>query len=133
MAGIHNRLAATVASLFAQVADKTVRRIVLSPQVATAAYSLNIDGRVYVNGVAGDTWLVAGEVANFEVRATFLSGAAMSGTFNAWQSLSSLRQWSLSRSTQGTSVSQIRIELRVAGGSTVISTALIDFEASVDA
>lgn len=109
----------------------------LWPMTATAQYLLNNSGQAQTVGEDGPSnipgeWLRAGAAADYEVRATLISGTVSSGTTGAWQSLATTRQWSRNRTTIGSSSCALTIEIRRAVDSVVVTTATITLSANVD-
>lgn len=90
------------------------------------------DGKLYkTTFTAGpkylEKWLLAGDPAAFEVRATVLSGIAPLGQpVGTWLSCDFDRAWYIQRSTVGISRSEILIEWRDAVTLTILEEATID-------
>ena len=72
-------------------------------------------------------WLVSGAAADYQIRATLMSGTApTSGTMNTWQALSSNRSWALAVGAGNDDFSTFKIEIRLAASpNTVLDTATI--------
>lgn len=104
----------------------TVTSIVSHPSSATA--TLTISGK-QVFGDDTQTWLKGG--GNYEVEATLNSGT-VSGTFGSWLNLGSPQSWSLTESSIGTKLGSVTLQIRPAGGGTVLATATFSFHAEVD-
>lgn len=77
------------------------------------------------------TWLVSGSSADFEFRATALSGTTPAGTFGSWNDAGTADcSWALNRSTDGVSTGEITIECRRKSDSAVIATCVFTFTAT---
>ena len=116
---------------------------------ASAGYILYNGGGAETYNFSGGTtfptsltgqWLVGGSVSDFSVRATissvFLNNAYTLGTFDAWLSLSTTRQWSLEAQISGSNASATGNLVMVvdiaytADTSTIIDTATITLDVS---
>lgn len=115
------------------ISDTNVNRTVTTPSTATASYSLENDGDIAVNGADDGDWITpkAAAGADYECRATVLSGSFTSGTFGSWLALNTTRTWTLVRSTIGTSTASMTLEIRRASDGTVLDSATINFSAEV--
>jgi hypothetical protein len=100
---------------------------------ATAQYGINSTKTVISTNEVVPNWLdVLGNVANFEVRMTQISGTALSSApLSTWLSCSIDRLWSLTRSGVGVTVAQGTIEIRLASSGAVLGTATVSFSAVV--
>lgn len=116
------------------IANQNVQRIVVDPADATASYALESDGDIATNLVDSGDWITpkAAAGADYECRATVVSGTFTSGTFGSWLALSSTRTWTLTQTTLGTSTASMLIEIRRASDGTVLDSATISFEATVE-
>jgi hypothetical protein len=116
------------------ISDQNVQRIVVDPADATASYALESDGDIATNLVDSGDWITpkAAAGADYECRATVVSGTFTSGTFGSWLALSSTRSWTLVRTTLGTSTASMLIEIRRASDGTVLDSATISFTATVE-
>jgi hypothetical protein len=75
-------------------------------------------------------WRTRGSNPNAYVRATLQSGATPSGTLNTWLQLNTTRQWSVTASNQGQTVtSSLLIEISLDGGNTVASSGTYTIQA----
>lgn len=107
----------------------TVTSVVSHPSSATA--TLTISGK-QVFGDNTQTWLKGGGTpSNYEVVATLNSGT-VSGTFGSGLNLGSPQSWNLTESTIGTKFGSITLQIRPAGGGTVLTAATFSFQAEVD-
>lgn len=106
---------------------------------ATAQLQLNSDGSLKetdysTNGnntltaVSGQ-WKLGGTNSDYEARMTVNTGSLTSGPTGTWDALSTTRDWTLVRSTSGVVIASCTLEIRMAGSTTVIASATIDFEA----
>lgn len=91
------------------------------PVSVEIVYSTDGKLRSTFNGnttIEGD-WVTPNSAnAEWEIRATLVSGdTPSSGSLNTWQALSSVRGWSLIRSTVGVSQSNLTFDFRRVGGS----------------
>jgi hypothetical protein len=108
---------------------------VISPVTATAVYRLRNDGDILCTGGsntvndAGD-WLVPKQGMNlFECRFTLTSGALSSGTAGVWLNLGTAREWTVARSTDGTSTAVGTLDIGYAGTSTPLKSVTITIQA----
>ena len=102
----------------------------------TSTYRLTSTGIIQISAGSPSATVDSGfwitpqtNMANFEVRATQLSGTMTTGTLNAWQNLGTSRAWTLTRASVGTSEASLLIEIRNAANSTVMDSATINFVA----
>jgi len=98
----------------------------------TAGYRLNTSGiaesRVQAAYSTIETWLVIGAASDYEVRATLVTGDALtSGTVGTWQALSASREWLITATTPS-KMSELLIEIRTTAG-VVVDSATITLEA----
>lgn len=116
----------------------TVTDSTLSPTNAIAIFRLNSNGnrQEELSGGVVNTlgpWVTPTTIAsNYESRATVISGSFTSGTFGTWQALSTSRSWNVTRTTIGTSVASMTLEIREAATLTVVASATIGFSATKD-
>lgn len=68
--------------------------------------------------------------SNFECFATVLTGSFSSGSFGSWLALTSSRTWSLTRSTTGSSVARMNLQIRRVGDSAISASADIQMTAN---
>lgn len=114
--------------------DALVISVRFQPQVGSAVYELGADGFVRhfnVNTVI-DTypWLIPqGNQADYECRATLVSGALTSGTLNVWQALSGNRSWRLTNPTNNSQTCVITVEIRRIGDTAIAGSAAITLRA----
>lgn len=114
---------------------------VLFSGTATAGWTFSTAGNVTDEGESGNhhQWYSPPETgigAGYWVRATLNSGTSPSGAALAtWLSLASVaRQWTLTRSTQGTSTCSLTISIATdAAGTNVVATGTYVITASFDA
>lgn len=102
---------------------------------ATATYGIRANGTVTssVDGVIG-TWINdATQVANYWVRATLVSGVAPTGSgTGAWLQCNADSTWTITRSTSGSTSSQLTVQIASDSlGTTIKATATVNLEASV--
>ena len=122
----------TIWSAAAAVTDQSITS--LGPTgTLTAGYRLNTSGiaesRVQAAYSTIETWLVVGAASDYEVRATLVTGDALtSGVVGTWQALSSPREWLISVTTPGAKLSELLIEIRTTAG-VVVDSATITLEA----
>jgi len=100
----------------------------------TAGYRLNTSGiaesRVQADYSTIETWLVVGAASDYEVRATLVTGDALtSGVVGTWQALSTSQEWRISVTTPGTKLSELLIEIRTTAG-VVVDSATVTLAAS---
>ena len=101
----------------------------------TALYRLASSGNIEAtNGTntvvdIGDWITPQNNMANYECRATMVSGILSSGTINAWQSLSVDRQWTVLRASPGSNQAIITVEIRRAIDAVVLDSATITLTA----
>jgi hypothetical protein len=74
---------------------------------------------------------VSAGTGNYEVRASGLSGDTPGGTFDTWLNLGTNRQWTISRSSNGTSGCSFTLEIRPAGGGSILATSSVSLDATV--
>lgn len=125
---------ATTGSALVSISDTTSAVIKFPPNTATAGYRLASDGIAYRRNVSGSyvaiasQWMTSGAVADYESRATLVSGSTPTGTFGSWQALSSARTWEISTSS-GIVTSVFTVEIRLASSGVVLDSATISLEA----
>lgn len=101
----------------------------------TAGYRLNLSGDVeqLVQATYTDIgdWITPKSAAgaNYEARATLVSGSIASGTLNTWLALSASRQWFCQQASIGTQSATLTIEIRNASTLSVLASASIFLEA----
>lgn len=103
----------------------------ISPNDASATYTLTNTGLEQATGLADGTWLTAGSASSYEVRATLVSGSLTSGTTGSWLSLASSHSWNVTRTLNlgGTTEAVLTIEIRL--GAAVVATATVTISAEV--
>lgn len=122
----------TIWSAAAAITDQSITS--LGPTgTLTAGYRLNASGiaesLVQAAYTTIETWLVIGAASDYEVRATLVTGDALTyGTVGTWQALSSSREWRISTPTPGAKLSELLIEIRTTAG-IVVGSATITLEA----
>lgn len=110
--------------------------LALSPATATAEFRLNTDGNAQSRTNLGSwttqfAWLIAGSVGDYDCRMTMNSGTNFGGSaLSTWLSLSSIRSWSLSRSTNGTTTGTATLEIRHNGSGIVLASSTITLTAT---
>lgn len=122
-----------------QVPAVTVSAPAISPAEATAVIYFENDGDIaeQVNGGSITTvedWLSpADAVTDFEIMFSLNSGAALDGgTLDTWLSLDTTRSLVQTRSTPGTDLSIVDVQIRDANTLTVVATGQITLDATVD-
>ena len=98
----------------------------------TAGYRLNTSGiaesRVQTAYTTIETWRVVGAASDYEVRATLVTGDALTyGTVGTWQALSSSQEWQIS-AWKPSKMSELLIEIRTTAG-VVVDSATVTLEA----
>ncbi len=112
------------------IINQTARHIT-TIGTAVASYSLLNTGIVTATGRLDMAWINPQTgMSDFEVRATVTSGALSAGTVGSWLPLSTNRIWSVSRATVGDNFAGIEVQIRRIGGTTVLTSAQINLEAS---
>jgi hypothetical protein len=100
----------------------------------TSLYALQSDGEVWGNNLGPSTEYLADwiapktNMANYECFASQLSGDAVTGTLNAWQSLATTRSWSLTRLNTAVASAVIQVQIRRSIDAAVLATATISIE-----
>lgn len=133
-------IAATMGGARVAISDADVADSTTSPTNASATYRLTNAGVVSKTTVADGTtalgnWIAPTSAAgaNYEVRATELSGSVTSGTIGSWEALDTTRTWTLTRTAVGTANCTLTIEIRLASSGAVLDTATITLEANKEA
>lgn len=121
----------------AALSNVTRSRIVTSPANATATYRVKNDGTcdsTANNTLDEGTWLLAGSVGDYEVRATLNSGSLASGTTGSWLSCSTTREWAVTVTSDlgGTQAANLTIEIRDTATSTVRASCTVSITATVN-
>lgn len=102
-----------------------------------ALFSLQNDGDIAINNATGDLtdtgdWLTPkNNMADYEARATVLSGSLSTGVTGAWLNLGTTRTWTLNSPASGVSNASFTIEIRRASDSEVLATATVNLEAEL--
>lgn len=128
-------LAATLGGPRVSIADLSPSAATTSPTNATVQYQLTNAGVTNTINQGGTTsqgnWVTpAGAAgANYEVRASIVSGSLTSGTTGSWLALSSTRTWALTQSSIGSSTCVLTIEIRNATSLAVLDSATITLTA----
>lgn len=104
--------------------------------IATARYGFNAAGTVgwflapSSSGLFPGEWLLSGSASAYEVRVTGALASALTGITNGvWQNAAANWTATVDQAVPGVESEQITVEIRPAGGGTVLATALIDLEA----
>jgi hypothetical protein len=109
----------------------------ISPADATASFLFANDGSYALTAdFGGDTgdWMLRGAVADYEIRLTKNSGTDPgSGNLATWESLSSSRFWSWTRSGVGETTFTGLLEIRRASTGLVLDSGSVSITISVDA
>jgi hypothetical protein len=115
------------------ITDQVVADTVGDPADATATYQLTSTRLVKDHdGSTLEQWLdSAYAAADFEVRATVLSGTTPSGNVGTWNTLSTTRSWTLTRTIIGVRTCDLLIEIGYAGVNSPLDSATITITADV--
>jgi hypothetical protein len=107
----------------------SVNVIEIGSSPATALYELQSNGQiVYTNQFGTEFWVnPPSAAADYEVRATLISGDTPTGTLNTWLNLGTTRTWLLMAASTALRCS-LTIEIRRSGGTTVLDSAQIDLD-----
>lgn len=115
------------------IAGQTIQDIAIGGSNASA--TLNIFGTGTYSGAtsAGTTnygnWVTpSGAAALFEYQATQLSGTVSTGTVGSW--VTGSQEWTVVRTTNGTKLCSLQIEIRRVGTTTTLKTVTFAFEAT---
>lgn len=103
------------------------------PSSASATYTLNADGTITLTpGGSSGRWLsLGGTAANYDYRATLVTGTLSSGTTGAWTNLASPASFNVVRSSLGAKTCQLTLEVGLAGEDTALRSATITLTALV--
>lgn len=119
------------------ITDVAVSYSVAAPGFATARYQVDSDTQIKRTDpgtgslINYEQWCT-GDVADYEVRATLLTGIIDGGTFDTWLSCSTDRFWSITNTDEGTTVDgEMLIQIRDVATQTVQDSATITLEATV--
>lgn len=138
MSGIQQILMTSVGGIEVAISNQTASGQNLSGVGGTsvAGYRLNSTGQAsktiagsYTN-IAGE-WLLSGSASSYEARGTFTLASGSGGTTSGpttYTALSSTQTWTLSN-TDNDSTYNVFIEIRPAGGGSVIDSATILLQA----
>lgn len=125
--------------LAATVNDATYSASALSPADATISVTFNSSGQVTISQNGGApvnqyTWMNGGTAANYDIRATIVSGTVTTGTTGSWLSLSGGQSWSKTRTSNlaGTDTVVLTIEIRDASTLSVLDSGTVQLDAVVD-
>jgi RHS repeat-associated protein len=123
--------------------NKVVQSTVTAPQTASATFRLASAGKIRFQTAVGgafveqapfDEWLEpenALEAAKYEAFAQLVSGTLSGGTAGQWQPMTVARDWTLTRSTVGSSQTVINVRIRRIGTTTVLAAADVTLNATV--
>lgn len=108
-------------------------------------FTLNSTGIVQItragatagNGTTTEgTWLIAGANSDYEARAQITSGptngGSSTGTFNAWQVLSSGRAWGLSLNALAESTMEVTVSIRDVATETILATTSLSYQVTIE-
>lgn len=103
---------------------------------ATATYRLANTGigsaTLFGGGTSAWTWLLSGLNSDYQVRAILNAGDTPSGdSLNAWLSLASTRDWTLTQTGIGLKQCTLVIQIRRVSDLVVIDSATVDIDATV--
>jgi hypothetical protein len=96
-----------------------------------ASITLNSSGAYSTTGSGGGsgTWMNGGTGADYEARATLVSGTLTSGTTGTWLALSTSRTWQRNSPVSGVLTAQITLEIRLAASPfTVLTSSSVTLE-----
>ncbi len=115
--------------MFAAHITAVASQITLSDYSALGYYRLTSTGLAQ-ESIAGVSYTTietycTGNPADFEVRATLLSGDITNGTFGSWLSLATTREWS-NPATDPFNLKFGEMLLEIRRGGTVLASAIID-------
>lgn len=104
---------------------------------ATVGYVLSSDGYVYQYFEGGtsqiEPWITPQtNVSSYECFVSLSSGDSPAGTLNAWQSLSSNREWTLTRAALAVAGCVLDVQVRRASDAVVLDTATITLSLARD-
>lgn len=108
---------------------------------ATAKYKVDADGNVYTQRLVLDAatyqevvgeWMLSGAAADYEVRATVLSGTVSGFATGSWLGCGTDREWTKNRAVVGTTEAQIRVELKLAADTAILASAIVTLKATVE-
>jgi hypothetical protein len=107
--------------------SRTVTKVGNGTASVTGTYWLYLSGSVKDQSLTNlETWLHSGVSTDYEARATFQSGDALtSGTLGSWLNLSTSRSWSLTAAAGSDLASSFLVEIRDVATSTVQASANI--------
>lgn len=117
------------------IVDDLITSTKVASGTAVATYRLSSTGDIEqtkntTTTDIGDWVTPKSAAANYECKATLVSGSLTSGTTGSWLALTTSRAWSVSQSTTGTKTATISVEIRKVGTTTVLDTATITVEAN---
>jgi hypothetical protein len=110
----------------------------LDPNDAICYYRINSNGNVYGTSVGIpfdllEQWATPTSIASqYEVYATLNTGSLSGGTTGSWLSLGTTQDWWVERTSIGSKVANMTMEVRKIGTSTVLDTWTIEIEALVE-
>lgn len=113
-----------------RLSNDNVTTNVVAPSVGTSSFTVDNLGTASDNIGTSYAWLTGGLPANYEIFATLNSGTLNLGTTGSWLNLGTTRTWRVQRSTVGSAVANITLQIRPVGGS-VVATATIALEVDV--
>lgn len=132
MPGMDGILAAASALPPVNVFDDYVEALAVNPADCEASWELTSGGTVNGGGPAYP-WKNQGVGADYQVKATLISGALTSGVTGVWQSLGLNKSWSRERTAIGASTCVFDIIIRLAVAPfTELATARITLRAVVE-
>lgn len=128
-------LASAIGAPTISISNRTASKVVVNG-TATATYTINADGGVYINGGASpvENWISdPSQESHYDVQATLVSGTSPSGSALAtW--LSPTAGWSLVNAAKDNSVIScvLTVKIREHASGTVKATATITISAESD-
>lgn len=134
MAGIHNVLIGRTTKKPVNITNQSVSDSSSTATAATAVYEIDNAGIVQdQDGLTLETWLLSGAAADYDVRATHVSGTVPGGSaLGSWLNCGVDNGWNVSNSAQDNSTvnSEIFVEIGYAGSGTAIDSATVHLSAT---
>ena len=115
-----------------QLVAATIEDAVTDPSDATASISFEPTGGAVQSDSANYNWLISGNAADFDIKATITAGSFSTGTSGSWLNLASNRGWTVSRTTIGSKTCTATFEISRTGQATAIDSATITLTATVE-
>lgn len=120
------------------IESAAINDFVLEPATSAATVEFGADG-IYrsVSQSSGSSdigpWVTPTTAAgaDFEIRASVVTGSVTGSATGSWLALSSTRYWTSARASPGVSAAQITVEIRAAASGAVLDSATFDLTAEV--